>query len=131
MTETVLDASALLAVIGDEPGCGPVVEALRRGACGVSAVNLSEVVAKLTDRGAQPGEIREGLDAFGLEVHVFDGEQAHQAGLLRAATRAAGLSLGDRACLGLAANLGVPVFTADRSWAGLGLPVEVLVLRGG
>jgi PIN domain nuclease of toxin-antitoxin system len=37
-------------------------------------------------------------------------------GFLRPATRRAGLSLGERACLALAATLGLPAITADRGW---------------
>ena len=39
------------------------------------------------------------------------------AGLLVAKTAGAGLSLGDRACVALALELDLPVFTADQSWA--------------
>ena len=49
---------------------------------------------------------------------------------MRPATRAVGLSLGDRACLALAAELGVPALTADRGWAGVaeaaGVAVQVI-----
>ncbi len=95
----------------------------------MSAVNLSEVVAKLVDRGAPPGEIRAALDYFRLDVHPFDEHQAYDAGFLRTATRAAGLSLGDRACLGLAIGLATPVLTTDRSWVELVLPVPVVLAR--
>ena len=60
---------------------------------------------------------------------AFDYDLAFQTGLLRPITKRAGLSLGDRACLALGAQLGVPVLTTDRSWESLGLPVEVRVIR--
>ena len=44
-------------------------------------------------------------------------------------TRKAGLSLGDRICLALGEQLDLPVFTADRAWAGLGLPLQAHVIR--
>jgi PIN domain nuclease of toxin-antitoxin system len=64
-----------------------------------------------------------------MEVVSFDREQAYEAGLLRPLTRGAGLSLGDRACLALARRLGLPAFTADRSLEGLGVGIEVQVIR--
>jgi ribonuclease VapC len=110
----VLDASALLALLQNEPGAERVAELLSDGA--VSAVNLSEVVAKLADHGMPATDIREALDGLPLDVHAFDREAAFAAGELRRITRAAGLSLGDRACLALAAHLGVTAVTADRAW---------------
>jgi len=90
----------------------------------VSAVNLSEVVAKLADHGVPLGEIRQAL-TLGLEVVPFTEELAYAAGELRPLTRDRGLSLGDRACLALAKTLKRPVLTADRGWASLDLGVEV------
>ena len=123
----VLDASALLVVLNDEPGVESVRHALSDAA--ISAVNLSEVVAKLVDEGSPGPEILELLEAMGAEVVPFDANQAYSAGLLRSATRSRGLSLGDRACLTLARNLGMPVLTADRTWAELDLGVEVHLAR--
>ncbi len=123
----VLDASALLAVIEGEPGAETVEDALVNGA--ISAVNLSEVVAKLMDRGFGNEAVAARMNAFSLAVHAFDAAQAWRAGLLRRETRARGLSLGDRACLALAEALEAPAMTTDRAWAALGLDVEVTVVR--
>jgi PIN domain nuclease of toxin-antitoxin system len=97
---TVLDASALLVLLNDEPRVETVRHALSDAA--ISAVNLSEVVAKLVDAGAPELEILELLQAIEAEVGPFDEDQAYSAGLLRSVTGAHGLSLGDRACLALA-----------------------------
>jgi ribonuclease VapC len=125
--EAVLDASAVLALLRGEPGADAVA-ALWPGVR-VSAVNLSEVAAKLADRGAGEEEIRDTLAELELRVEPFDGEDAIAAGLLRPPTRSDGLSLADRACLALAVRLGLPVVTADRRWTELGLPVEVRAIR--
>lgn len=113
----VLDASALLALLQHEPGSDVVANLLPRAV--ISAVNLSEVVAKLADRGVPRAELRLALDGLDLDVRGFDTDSAYAAGELRRTTRDAGLSLGDRACLSLAMQLGAAAVTADRAWAGL------------
>ena len=127
MPEVVIDASALLALLNAEPGADIVAEALPGGV--ISAVNLSEVVAKLSDAGVPENAIRQVLQPLGLEVVPFDQEQAYQAGLLRAATQALGVSFGDRACLSLAKMLGIVALTADKAWAGLSVGVATKVIR--
>lgn len=127
MPEVVIDASALLALLNAEPGADLVAEALPKGV--ISAVNLSEVVAKLCEAGMPEKAIHQALQPLGLETIPFDEEQAYQAGLLRVATQDMGASLGDRACLGLTKMLGATVLTADRMWTGLSVGVPVKVIR--
>lgn len=127
MAEVVLDASALLALLNDEPGAEVVAAAISGSA--ISAINLSEVVAKLSDAGMPEWAIRQAIQGFRLDVLSFDQEQAYEAGLLRTATRDAGLSLGDRGCLTLARRLGVPALTADRTWQELSLGAVIRVIR--
>jgi PIN domain nuclease of toxin-antitoxin system len=38
-------------------------------------------------------------------------------------------SLGDRACLALGILLGAPVYTGDKSWKQLNLPIRIHVIR--
>ncbi|HEU5440983.1 MAG TPA: type II toxin-antitoxin system VapC family toxin [Ktedonobacterales bacterium] len=128
MSKAVLDASALLALLQSEPGAALVATALTSGAI-ISAVNFSEVVAKLRDRGMPELDARAALDQLPLSIIAFDLSLAYAAGLLRPQTRAAGLSLGDRACLALAVSLGLEVLTTDRSWAALGLGITVTLIR--
>lgn len=123
MTDCVLDASALLALLNREQGAERVARALGTGVA-MSAVNLSEVVAKLADLGMPEVEIRDALESLGIEFVDFDVAAAFAAGMLRPVTRAVGLSLGDRACLALGHQKGVLVLTADRSWAGLSLGAD-------
>jgi PIN domain nuclease of toxin-antitoxin system len=114
MTKVVLDASALLALIHGEPGQQIVAHAITEAA--ISSVNLSEVVAKLSERGVPPDRAKQIPLAFGLEIIPFHTEQAVLAGQLRASTRALGLSLGERCCLATAMSLNVPVLTTDMAW---------------
>jgi ribonuclease VapC len=125
--EAVIDASALLALLNDEPGADVVAEALPQGV--ISAVNLSEVVAKLCDAGMPEKAIHQALQPLGIEIVPFDEEQAYQAGLLRTSTQDFGISLGDRACLSLAKKLGIDALTADKAWAELSIGTTIKVIR--
>lgn len=123
----VLDASALLAMLQDEPG-GDIVQELLETAA-ISSVNWSEVIQKALDRQIEIDGLRHDLEALGLQILPFTAVLAETTAQLRSATRQAGLSLGDRACLALAAVLGLPAITADRVWPDLGLPLKIRVVR--
>lgn len=127
MSSVVLDASALLALLNDEPGADVVASNLDQAL--IVAVNWSEVVGKLVDGGMPEQAILTALGSLGLKLRPFDEELAHLAGMLRVKTRPLGLSLGDRACLALAARLSLPVLTADRSWSTLKVGVKVRLIR--
>ena len=95
----------------------------------MSAVNLLEVLAKLSDAGMVEADIRSALDLLGITIVDFTSALAYTAGLLRPVTRAIGLSMGERACLALARQLNVPAFTADRTWSTLALDVTITAIR--
>ncbi|KQO60291.1 twitching motility protein PilT [Methylobacterium sp. Leaf87] len=124
----VLDASALLCLFNQEKGQDRVRAALSEAV--VSAVNYSEVVSKLVERGGDITVVSRALDNLHLTVIGFDHAQAIQAGAFRKETREAGLSFGDRACLALAKTHGLVAITADQAWARLdddvGVRVELL-----
>jgi ribonuclease VapC len=111
---SVLDATCVLALLFREPGAAVVAAAFAR-TCLLSTVNYQEVVAKLVDRGMESAAIDTALQ-LPFELVDFDEEQALTAGLLRATTRAFGLSAGDRACLALAKVRELTALTADRAW---------------
>jgi PIN domain nuclease of toxin-antitoxin system len=128
MADIVLDASAILALLHREPG-GDIV--LRHaGNAIVSAVNLSEVGARLVDHGMTEEAIRLAIGSVGAEVVPFDENLAYVASLLRARTRSRGLSMGDRACLALAMATGLPALTGDRLWMTLDVGVDIRLIRG-
>ncbi|WP_236630520.1 type II toxin-antitoxin system VapC family toxin [Aphanizomenon flos-aquae] len=99
MSEVVVDASAILALLNQETGSEEVLRFIGKAA--ISTVNLSEVIAKLADAGIPEEDIRQILSNLNLEVIDFNKEQALKAGMLRPNTKSIGLSFGDRACLAL------------------------------
>lgn len=123
----VLDASALLAAMLRERGADVVAECFAEAV--ISAVNLSEVIAKLSERGVPDDAIRESLSDLDLDVRDFDPAQAMRAGILRNVTKVKGLSLGDRACLALAAELGATALTTDAAWQDIDHGIAIRLAR--
>lgn len=125
----LLDASALLAFIQEEPGSDAVGTVLDGSL--ISSVNLSESATRIAARGIDPRPVLDDVLEFGLDVLDFDFRctmrlidvQAHEQ---RLGVR---LSLGDRCCLATAMVAGLPVLTADREWARLRDLVDVTFVR--
>lgn len=129
MTAAILDASAIIALLKGERGASKVAGVVANAMVGV--FNHAEVVSHFIHVGAPIEEIRVMLAALPYTVAPADEALAWEAGLLRATTRAAGLSLGDRFCLALAKRLGVPAYTADSVWKDVaaGTGVKVVAIR--
>ena len=127
MSKTILDASALLTMLRREPGADKV-EAVIPDAI-MSTISLGEVLQKLVDAGAPEPEAFEAVAGLGITFVDVDVGLARGSARLRASTRSAGLSLGDRMCLALGEELDLSLLTADRAWAALGLSLKVHVIR--
>jgi ribonuclease VapC len=123
----VFDSSVVLAIISNERGGDEFAEFASSAL--ISAVNYSEVVSKLVDRGLEESIIIHTLGNMNLKIVDLDVSQALKAGVLRAKTRSKGLSLGDRACLTLAHATGRTALTADRAWADLDVGVPIKLIR--
>ena len=123
----VLDASALLALLHEEPGSEPVEASL--GSAVMSSVNWAEVSGLLQARGLSAAPLRETVEALGITLRPFNSDDADATGALYASTRDAGLSLGDRACLALARTLGAPALTADQPGWTSSVGVDVRCVR--
>ena len=119
----VLDASALLALLLDEPGAELVAEALDT-AC-IGAVNLAEVATVLIRRPMLAEDVRATIESAPVPVLDNDPSLALEAGLLWPLTKSAGSSLGDRFGLVLARRLGATLLTGDRSLAAISPTVGV------
>lgn len=124
----VLDASALLAMLLDEPGAGKV-RAILDGAL-LGAVNLAEVVSHYAKLGAKQSDIEAMLTSLPVRLMPVDAGLSYEAGMLCPLTLQGGLSLGDRYCLALAKRVQVPVVTAERRWPDIaeatGVKVELI-----
>ena len=114
MSEVVLDASALLALLRDEPGADKVADAIADAR--MSSVNFAEVVSHFIHAGMPASEVDAMLKPLPMAIVDADQGLATIAGRLRAATAEAGLSLGDRFCLALPRRDGLPALTADKQW---------------
>ena len=111
----MLDASAVLAVLFDEPGAEFVYTRLNDSH--MSVVNLSEVYAALMDGGMSFDEASELVRPLPMRLRTFRDAHACRTAELRVVTKSLGLSLGDRACLAHAMMADLPVLTSDRRLA--------------
>ena len=123
----VLDSSALLALLFKEPA-GDSVRGFLPMAL-ISTVNLAEVLTKVAERIGSADIGRAMVSDLRLSIEPVSEDHALTAAHLRLSTRAAGLSLGDRLCLALALERGLPVLTADRAWSRINVGVEIRLIR--
>lgn len=120
----LLDASALLAWLQDEPGADLVDDYLSEAA--VPATNWAEILQKADQHGRDPHSVAALIRALG--VVVLDVTEADAEAAARLWREAPSLSLADRICLALSVARAKPVITADSAWAGIG-GAEVVVVR--
>jgi ribonuclease VapC len=124
--EYVMDSTALIAVVYQEPGYERVVEILDKSA--ISAVNLAEIINKLILRGSPAEAVRHALLKLELTVEDWTDDLAYRSAEFTPFTKSHGLSLGDRACLTLAKQLHATAVTSDRTWRrmpSLGVPIMI------
>ena len=124
---SVLDASAVIAIIRNEPG-SDTVKAELRGSL-ISSVNLSEVFYKTWNKGASREVVQWAIKNLPLTSVPFDDEHAAISASIHDATLKKDISFADRACLALALSRELPVITSDRKWQDLEIGVEVRLFR--
>ncbi len=125
MSVCVLDSSAILALFYGEKGGEDIIPLLNDAL--ISAVNFSEIEAKLILK--QVAYDQRQSERLLAQVIPFSASQARLAASLITMGKPFGLSLGDRACLALALERNLPVYTADQIWAKLNLPLKIHILR--
>lgn len=123
----VLDASAVLAFLHDEPGANVVKQALEGAQ--MSAVNWSEVLQKAIWKQVDIVGMQQEFEEIGVTIKPFTASQAEIAAQLWKATKKHGLSFADRACLALATENKAPILTADKAWIKLDLKIKLRFLR--
>lgn len=121
----VIDASAILAVLGSEPGHEAAARHMESGAV-MSVVNAGEVLGKLVWRGMEPETAERALTALGLTWVAPDEAQARRVGELGAIKD---LSLADRFCIALGEARAEPLVTGDRDWAKIDIKTAVEFFR--
>lgn len=127
MAEVVVDSSAAMAVLNQEPG-GDAIVPLLQGAH-TPTLMLAEIATNLVRRGFPDSLIAEMVAGLELTPHDLTPERALGAARMWRETKSFGLSLGDRVCLALAFELRLPVITADRAWVEVGLPLDIRLIR--
>ena len=127
---SILDASALIAYLHDEPGSDAVVDAITETAA-ISVVNWAETLSKVAADGSDPQQIADSLQTSDspLILEPLSDADCVEIAPLRPLTKGHGLSLADRACLALAKRLDIPVVTADHNWGDLDLGITVQLIR--
>lgn len=126
-TNCVMDASAILALIGQEPGAD-VVAGHMAGSV-MSALGWSEVIIVLHNIGMTSQDVENILRQLSVRILPFDTEQAVIAASLHRITHTKGLSLASRACLALGRTYNIPVITAQSTWSSIHAGIEVILIR--
>ncbi len=124
---SVLDSSAVLAWLFDEPGHTLVDQALNGSL--MCAVNWAEVLQKAESRQIDTSAMADQFEALGMTIVPFDKELATLSAGLWEPTKSVGLSLADRACLALVLQQQASVLTADRVWGNLNLGLNITIIR--
>jgi ribonuclease VapC len=127
VTSVVLDASALLAFLGSEPGADVVDAAL--GDAVISAVNYSEILKKAIERGGSAETTSEIIHGLSVAIIPFDEAHAAAAAGLYPHAKPHGMSFADRACLSLGVMRGNTVLTAEKKMRLVTLPIKVKLIR--
>lgn len=133
MNRIVLDASAVLAMILEEPGgerVDALLDAVELGSgvqVVISSVNWCEILTRMQREKLEMSGERLSAVLAGVELVPFGRTEAEIAAAYAYASRA--LSLGDRACLALAKSKQAIAWTTERLWSQCQVDVPVELIR--
>lgn len=127
VSEFVLDASAVIGVLRNEPGADYVVER-GRGAL-ISSVNVAEVIFHPDVAHANLERVEALFRAMHLREVPFDRQQAETLALIHPRTLGSSVGFADRACMALAMQQGIPALTGDRDWVKHDVGVAIELFR--
>ena len=131
MKPALLDSSCVLAWLLQEPGAELVEPMLATSF--ITSANMAEVMTKVERLSGQGLECAEDLVEAGLTVVPVGWREVQSVPQLRRQEQGlptrSGLSLGDVTCISYAISQDMEIWTADRSWADLDLPVPVSLIR--
>ena len=134
MNKIVLDASAVLAMILEEPGgerVDALLDAMEFGSDAevfISSVNWCEILTRMQREKLAISGDRLSAVLAGVELVPFVRAEAELAAAFSSVSRA--LSLGDRACLALAKSKHAIAWTTERLWGRCPVDVPVELIRG-
>ena len=125
----MLDASAVLALLHQEPGAKTVEGAL--GDALMSVVGMAEVASRFHRRGMPPALVARMLRPMPVTLVPADADLCWAAARLHGVTANAGLSLGDSVCLALAKRDRLPAWTANETWKDVAdeIGVKLVLIR--
>lgn len=126
MTECVIDASALIAILRKEPG-HEQFQVHFLDAC-ISAINFAECISDALRVDGSLEKLDSLFERMRTPIEPFTKSQARTAGFIHARSRKEKLSYADCACLALALDKGLPIITKDSVWQKLDLEVKFVIL---
>lgn len=127
----LLDASCVIAWLFNEPGADEIEPMLSTSY--ITAVNMAEVITKVERLSGQGQACADDLVEAGLTVMPVGWREIAMMSEIRRVEKAlpakAMISLGDAICLSVAAADEMEVWTADRSWVELNLPISMRLVK--
>jgi PIN domain nuclease of toxin-antitoxin system len=128
MSKVILDTSALLALIKNEPGASTIEDLL--GQIVISSLSLAEAATSLLQSEMTLQECEECLLPLVSQLIPLDASHALLTANLMKQLKGKELPLEARACLALGIKMNLPIYTANQIWPDLGLTdIDIKLIR--
>ena len=122
----VLDTSALQALFLDDQYADRASQILEESC--LSVLTLCDVLNQFHKEGGAVTQIQAQINKLKLDLHAFDITQAAITSQLLDQPLGIALSFYDRAAIALAKSLHLPLYTTQKQWKNLALPVTIKLL---